>query len=71
MWAKDYPEDFLLQEGFLFKGSRLCIPRTSLRDQLLRELHVGGLAAHLGRENFCCFGFFFWPKMRRDVTRFI
>lgn len=38
---------FVVQEGFLFKGSRLCISRSSLRDKQLRELHSFGLSGHV------------------------
>ena len=38
--------EYILQEGYLFKGDKLCIPRTSVRDFLIWELHTGGLAGH-------------------------
>ena len=44
-------EGFLHQDGYLFRFLMLCIPRTSLRDYLIWELHAGCLAGHFGREN--------------------
>jgi len=37
---------FTLQEGYLFKGNKLCIPRGPLRDLLVSEAHGGALAGH-------------------------
>ena len=45
--SRDHP-DCVLQEGHLFHGGKLCIPRTSVRNFLTWELHTGGLACYLG-----------------------
>ncbi|XP_026450935.1 uncharacterized protein LOC113351089 [Papaver somniferum] len=42
-------DDYLIQDGFVFKGNRLHIPRCSLRLHLIQELHGSGLG-----ENFGC-----------------
>jgi len=38
--------DFLAQEGFLFKATRLCAPRCSIRELLITEVHGGSIAGH-------------------------
>ena len=40
--------EYVIQEGFLFKGNQLCIPNCSMRENLLKEKHSGGLAGHFG-----------------------
>ena len=39
--------DFVLQDGFVFKGTQLCIPECSLRAKIIQELHGEG---HVGRD---------------------
>jgi hypothetical protein len=41
---------YLIKNGLLLKGSQLCIPRFSMRDNLLKEKHSGGLARHFGHD---------------------
>jgi len=45
---KNPKEDFLLQDAYLFKGTRLCILRSGLRELLVREVHGGSLVDHFG-----------------------
>jgi hypothetical protein len=64
---------FLVQEGFLFKNNRLCIPQCSLRRAIILEVHGGGLAGHFGRDKTLALvqENFFWPKLARDVESFV
>lgn len=54
-------------------GNPLCIPITTLRDSLIKELHAGGLFAHLGRDKIVELveERYFLPHLGRDVTKFI
>jgi hypothetical protein len=61
--------DYMIQEGLLFKGSRLCIPKCSMRDNLLKEKHSGGLAEHFGHDKTYVqlSSSYYWRGMRHDV----
>ncbi|XP_074298798.1 uncharacterized protein LOC141629739 [Silene latifolia] len=39
---------YLVQNGFLFFGNKLCVPRGPYRNVLIREVHSCGLARHFG-----------------------
>ncbi|XP_049406444.1 uncharacterized protein LOC125870142 [Solanum stenotomum] len=41
-------EKFNLQDEFLFKENKLCVPNCSLRELFVREAHCGGLMGHFG-----------------------
>ena len=60
--------DFCLHSGFLFKGTRLCVPHCSLREKILYQLHNEG---HFGRDKTYALvaAGYFWPKQRRDVKQ--
>jgi hypothetical protein len=64
---------FLVQEGFLFKNNKLCIPQCSLRRAIIQEVHGGGLARHFRRDKTLALvqENFFWPKLAYDVECFV
>jgi len=67
--AKGGHKDFLIHDGFLFKGKRLCVPQSSIRQSLVREAHEGGLRGHFGvaKTLDVLHEHFFWPHMRKCV----
>ena len=66
-------DDFYRHDGFLFKSDRLCVPKGSMRELLVIELHEGGLAGHFGVTKTLSLlqEKFFWPGMRKDVEQHI
>jgi hypothetical protein len=64
---------YVLNDGYLFRANRLCIPVGSVRLLLLQEAHGGGLMGHFGakKTEVVLSTHFFWPHLRRDVERFV
>ena len=62
--------DYCLQDGFLFRDNKMCVPEGSWRLHIIRELHNEG---HVGRDRTIklVMDSYFWPSMRRDVARFV
>ena len=42
--------DYMLREGLLFKDSKLCIPKCSMRENLIQEKHSEGLSRPFGQD---------------------
>jgi hypothetical protein len=59
---------YVLHDGLLYCANKLCV-----RLLFLQEVHRGGLMGHFRVkkiENVLA-AHFFWPKMRRDVERYV
>jgi hypothetical protein len=52
--------DYMIQNGLLFRGNQLCIPHCSMRENLLKEKHSGGLAGHFSHDKT-------FAKMSEDI----
>jgi hypothetical protein len=65
--------EYLIQDVLLFKGSQLCIPKCSMRDNLLKEKHNGHLAGHFGHDKTYAqlSSSHYWPSVRYDVNKFV
>jgi hypothetical protein len=65
--------EYMIQEGLLFNGNQLCIPKCSMRDNLLKETHSGGLAGHFGHDKTFTQlnSAYHWPGMRTKVIMFV
>ena len=65
--------DFLVENGYLFKVTNLCIHRTSFRDLLIWKMHASGLAGHFGRGKTTALveDRFYWPSLKMDVARIV
>ena len=66
-------KEFVIQEGFLYKGTQLCAPRGSLREAIIREAHGGGLAGYFGRDKTLVLvkENFYWPNLVKDVGKIL
>ncbi|VFQ96809.1 unnamed protein product [Cuscuta campestris] len=65
--------EFLIKDCHLFRGNQLCIPKCSVCETLIDEVHGGGLAGHYGidKTHMMMREHYYWPKMERDVEHFV
>ena len=66
-------DDFYIGDGFLMKSRQLCLPCTSLREKVIKDLHCGALAGHIGRDKTieAVREMYYWPRLRKDVTNIV
>lgn len=49
----------------------MCIPNSSMRENLIKEKHSGGLAGHFGIDKTVALVSeqYFWPQIHKDFKR--
>ncbi|KAH9322743.1 hypothetical protein KI387_017382, partial [Taxus chinensis] len=62
-------DEYILHDGYLFKGCQLCIPVGFMRENIVKELDSGGLVGHFGKDKTIALVAekYYWPKLKRDV----
>ena len=57
----------------LFKGSQLCIPRSSMRENLIKEKHSGGMVGNFSLDKTITIlkEHYFWPQISQYVKKFV
>ena len=56
---------FSIHDGYLFYGSRIYLPNTSIQEHVIRELHSGRCSGYLGRNKTFALveDRYYWPHM--------
>jgi len=70
---RDLEGQYSIFNGFVFRGTKLCLPDSSMREFVVSELHAGGLAGHFGRDKTISLveDRFHWPGLRKQVSTII
>ncbi|KAE8730965.1 hypothetical protein F3Y22_tig00002841pilonHSYRG00088 [Hibiscus syriacus] len=67
--TEGHRHDFVLHNGYLFRGLQLCIPDCSLRQQIISELHNRDTLAD--KTLALISSEFYWPKLTSDVAHYV
>jgi hypothetical protein len=65
--------EYFMQDGYLFKGKKLCIPIGSMRENIIRELQNSLLKGHFGKDKTLSLikDKYYWLKMKNDITKYV
>ena len=65
-------DGYFRHDGYLLRDKRLCVPKGSIRDLLIKEAHEGGLMGHFGVQNIydTLHEHFYWSHMKHDMHKF-
>ena len=65
--------EYFKQDGYLFKGKKLCIQISSMRENIIREIHSSGLVGHFGKDKTLALieDKYYWMKIKKDITRYV
>ena len=66
-------KEFHIVDGFLFRGEKLCVPHTSLREALLKVEHSGGLAGQFRQDKTLeiLSSIYYWPQLQKETNNFV
>jgi hypothetical protein len=59
--------EYLIHDGLLLRRNQLCIPKGSMRENLLKEKYSGGLAGHFSHDKTFC-NTLFPPVCKNNYT---
>ena len=66
-------DDYTLQDGYLIKASKLCIPQSLVRDFLVWEIHVGEFAGHFDLDKTIeeVERQFYWLGLKKGIAKIV
>ena len=67
----DQHPQFSIHVGYVFRGTKLCLPATSIHEHIVRELHGGRCSGYLGRDKTLDLvsDRYFWPRMKSYIIK--
>jgi hypothetical protein len=65
--------DYTIQNDLLFREGQLCIPKGSMRENVIQEKHNGSLSGHFGLNKTLELvqRFYYWPRMQKDIRKYV